>query len=246
MSSRVVPAHRSASTAVPAPPREVLLRALAAAFGDAHTGPVLIQAALRAARRTVLPPDALALLDFVRAYLMGPLTEELGPRLVSALIDDLADELAQQTGSAHPDPPSVSRMILEHAASDAPKSSGIRVRPSLLLVDADRFARASLARALITSAACDVDVAEGPMDVRHVASKIDVAVVNMSTPEVAAIVGALVARNPDVRVIGLADDVLSAESLLRAAEVRKSRVVPRSTRPTELADLARRMMLTAR
>jgi hypothetical protein len=212
------------------------------AFGDDTSARVLLHAALRSARRTTLPVEPEAILDFVRAHMMGSLTEELGPRVVSALLDQLAEELRNY------DPPSTRRRAYESVSampaitSEVPKSSGVRLRSHVLLIDHDRFARSNLARTLITSA-CDVAAAESPLDVRAQDARIDVAIVNMEVPDVAAVLGALLAKEPDVRIIAIANDSVSAETLLKAASVRVFRVVPRAMRPPEVVEMIKRISL---
>ena len=228
-------------------PHRTLLRVLDTAFGDEHSGRVLLHAALRSARRASLPePDGI--LDFVRAHMMGALTEELGPRIVSALLDQLADELAKFDDEQHHDPPSSRRPIESFerpvVTSEVPKSSGVRLRSSVVLVDPDRFARSNLARTLITGS-CDVAAAETPLDIRAFDCRLDVAIVNMDVPDVAAILGALLATEPEVRVIAMTQDVSAAETLLRAARVRSFRVVPKTMRGTEVLDLVKRLSVSA-
>lgn len=213
------------------------MRALDLAFGDDNSGRVLVHAALRSARRATLPEDPDAVLDFVRAHMMGALMEELGPRVVSALLEQLDEDL-------HQAPPSERRAIEDHpvVTSEVPKSSGVRLRSCVLLIDEDRFARSNLARTLITSS-CDVSAAETPLDVRSVEGRIDVAIVSMNVPDVAAVLGALRAKTPDIRVIMMTNDLQSAETLLRAASVRAYRVVPRTMRGSEIVELIKRLSL---
>lgn len=237
---------------------------LDAAYGDPHGGRVLVQAGLRASRRATVPTDHGALLAFVRAHLVGPLAAELGPRIVAAFLEDLEQRLRaaapdplrasaslptrQATSTAEPDPLRTSGVAVQRLAasspapssSTAPARSGVRFRASVLLIDPDRFARASLARTLI-SASFDVVAAEGPLDVRSVDGEVDVAIVDMRHPESAAILGALMARSDSVRVIGLTSDAASAEALFRAAGVRSYRVAPKSMRAGELSELVRRL-----
>jgi len=224
------------------------LRVLDTAFGDDHSGRVLLHAALRSARRAELPTDRDAVLDFVRAHMMSALTEELGPRIVSALLGELADELAKLGSAADDEPPSSPRPIdsLERPmiTSELPKSSGVRLRSSVILVDPDRFARSNLARTLITGS-CDVAAAETPLDIRSVECRLDIAIVNMDVPDVATILSAILATEPDVRVIAMTSDVAAAETLLRAARVRRFRVVPRTTRGTDVLELVKRLSVSA-
>ncbi|MGZ3477712.1 MAG: hypothetical protein ACXVCJ_24660 [Polyangiales bacterium] len=202
---------------------------------------MLIHASLRAARRTTLPTDSEHLLDFVRAYMVGALTEELGARTVTHLLDDLAAEMSI------PIPASVRRAAPTdpmRVTGDMPTSSGVRVRASVVLLDGDRFARASLARSLVSSG-CDVAVADGPLDLRSLDSDVDVAIVNMTTADVAALLGALIAKEPDARVIAMTTDTHAAETLLRAVGVHTYRVVPKTMRVGELGELVRRLAARA-
>lgn len=184
------------------------------------------------------------MLDFVRAHMMSVLAEELGPRIVSALLDELARELARSSDDA--DPPSSRRPVSERPVitSEVPKSSGVRLRSSVILVDPDRFARSNLARTLVTGA-CDVAAAESPLDIRSFDGRLDVAIINMDVPDVAMILGAILATEPDVRVIAMSNDVASAETLLRAARVRTFRVIGRAARGTDVLELVKRLSLSA-
>lgn len=211
------------------------MRLLDAAFGEESTAHEFLQNALRASRRTTLPGDPDALLDFVRAYLMGPLAEELGPRTVSALLDELSNELARGRPQRAP---SSARMPI--AATEPPKSSGVRLRASVLLCDGDRFQRASLARSLLATS-FDVAAADTPLDVLAMDGTFDVAILNMNIPDVAAVLGALRSKQPDIRVIAVTNDPASAETLIRAASVRHYRVVPRGMSPHELSVLIKRL-----
>lgn len=220
-------------------PQRALMRLLDAAFGEESLGHDFVQNALRASRRTTLPGDPDGLLDFVRAYLMAPLAEELGPRMVSALLDDLTNELARERSpSSRQGAPSSTRMPI--AATEPPKSSGVRLRASVLLCDGDRFQRASLARSLLATS-FDVTVAETPLDVLATDGFIDVAILDMNIPDVAAVLGALRSKQPDIRVIAVTNDPASAEALIRAASVRHYRVVPRGMRSHELSVLIKRL-----
>lgn len=211
------------------------MRLLESAFGEETTGRTFVESALRSSRRTALPTEVEPLLDFVRAHLVGPLTEELGPRMVSALLDDLATELR---GPAKPKMPS--RAPVPPQPTDAPKSSGVRFRASVLLCDADRLARASLARSLM-STSYDVAAADTPLDVLSLHTEIDVAILDMNIPEVAAVLGAIRTKQPDIRVIAVTNDPPAAETLIRAASVRHYRIVPRGMRPHELGVLIKRL-----
>lgn len=228
-------------------PQRALMRRLAAAFGDESTGRMLVQAALREARRANLPNEPDALLDFVRAYMMSTLTEELGPRLVAALLEDLEQELAiidrpsTRVAIGSMEPPSTRRVALS-GSMEPPKSSGVRLRPNVVLCDTDRFARAALARSLVGTD-CDVAAAESPTDIMSIDGRIDVAIVNMQMGEVASMLGALSARAPEARVVAVSNDAHAAESLLRAVGVRSHRVVPQGMRSLEMREMIKRLAI---
>jgi len=213
-------------------PQRALMRLLESAFGEDSTGRAFVQNALRTSRRNALPAEPDALLDFVRAHLVGALTEELGPRMVSALLDDLSNELAPQPQR----PPSRAPV----AATDPPKSSGVRFRASVVLCDTDRLNRASLARSLMASS-CDVAAAETPLDIMSLNAAIDVAILDMNIVDVAAVLGALLSKQPDIRVIAVTNDPASAETLIRAVAVKNYRIVPRGMRAQELGVLIKRL-----
>lgn len=73
----------------------ILVERLEAAFDGDPGARIFLQAALRSARRATLPTDPEAVLDFARAHLLGPLTEELGGRAVVAFLEDLTRALRE-------------------------------------------------------------------------------------------------------------------------------------------------------
>lgn len=230
-------------------PQRALMRLLESAFGEDSTGHAFVQSALREARRTALPVEPEALLDFVRAHLMAPLADELGPRMVSALIDDLAAELAKERSATPPhgalaspaSHPSHPAPGIAYAPTEPPKSSNARPRSSVLLCNGDRFSRAALARSLV-SASFDVTAAESPLDVMSLHATVDVAILDMQIGEVAAVLGALMTKQPDLRLIAVTNDPASAETLLKAAAVRHYRIAPKSMRAPELGVLIKRLV----
>ncbi|MBL8721538.1 MAG: hypothetical protein JNL79_36465 [Myxococcales bacterium] len=77
------------ANAAPCRAQTILVERLEAAFDGDPGARIFLQAALRGARRATLPTDPETLLDFVRAHLLGPLTEELGGRAVVSFLDAL-------------------------------------------------------------------------------------------------------------------------------------------------------------
>lgn len=140
--------------------RELALRCLGLAMGEAGW--------------YELPEDATALLAFVHEYLEPALAEELGPRTARTMVQDLEEDALNQRYSGvravqarvDTDPMGGHGHNLTARPPAAPTTrppppappltaAEPRRRPTVAVVDADRFRRASLARALL-SAGCDV------------------------------------------------------------------------------------------
>ncbi|MBL8715471.1 MAG: hypothetical protein JNL79_05715 [Myxococcales bacterium] len=252
------------------------------AFAGDPGARVFVQAALRTARRTSLPAEPAAILDFARAHLVGPLTEELGPRAVAEFLDNLtnavrpreasgvevsesgvrsidADLTALDSPSVPPatssatssaTAPATSRPATSRpdprseepaSSSNPPRSSGSRVRIRTLLVYSDRFTRASLARQLV-AASCDVTVIDSIVDIASVEEFPGVAIVDLAAREVDLVLSAMVARNPQLRVVALLGGDALPDDVLTAARVKKFQAVPRSMRAPELVEMLRRLV----
>lgn len=255
------------------------------AFAGDPGARVFVQAALRTARRTTLPSEPDAILDFARAHLVGPLTEELGPRAVAEFLDNLQKAVRPRIASgvegggvsdsgvraveadlstldipSSPNVPAAAPSSASVAAlsrpstsrpdprseepvsssSNPPRSSGTRQRIRTLLVYSDRFTRASLARQLV-AASCDVTVIDSIVDIASVTDFPGVAIVDLAAREIDLVLSAMVARNPQLRVVALLAGDESAEELLEAARVKKFQTVPRSMRAPELVEMLRRL-----
>jgi len=116
--------------------RAVLLSLLEAAYGSTDDGRAALERALRGAERTELPASVSDLLSFVRTGLLPVLSEDLGPRLTMTLLEDFIAAYEIRTG-----------VTVKESATRA------RVTPRpreqrVLLVDADRVGRTTLARGL--------------------------------------------------------------------------------------------------
>jgi hypothetical protein len=218
----------------PALPSAILASLLETTLENGGAARMLLQAALYEAGRSSLPEDPRALLAFSRAHLTGPLREELGPRVAEAVLDDLA----RQLGAA-------SSPRLQTAAR-VPASATVPVaaarRPTVVVIDPDRLSRAGLARALVT-AACDVIGVSGAAEIDEIDVVFDTALVDVRTPDLAAIIEALRAKDPRIQVIALADDVTAAEGILAANRLVGARALPRACRPAEIAAFVRGVAL---
>src|SRR5579863_9616997 len=116
-------------------PRAALSALLELAFGAKEPVETLISRALLAADRPELPETGPELMVFVRAHLLGPVSDSIGAPLTMVLVDELLERIRVFSGFAQSEPPaSLERPV----ARVLPASSSRRVkRPvgGLMLVD---------------------------------------------------------------------------------------------------------------
>lgn len=150
----------------PSPAQWALARMLDAAFDDKEAANRCVEVALANAGRETIPESATDLLTFGQEYLCPVLAEELGPRIVQALFDDLCSELAQlrrsslRVATAKPFKSSVPRLTVP-PITEVPRSlptihspapnDDVTARKVIALVERDRWTRASIARVLVQS-----------------------------------------------------------------------------------------------
>lgn len=254
------------------PAHTALLRCLEGAFGGDPGARIFLQAALRAARRTSLPEEPAALLDFVRAHLLAAITDELGPRAVSQFLEEVTRAIrhpesgveAQGHGaaldaafgpgtepSASPERRQPAQTSLRSHPSSAalpvasavvPSSGRHRARLRLLLVHGDRFARATLARHLVAGG-CDVTVVETFVDIATIVDTLpSLALVDLAASDVGPLLTALLARNPVLKVLALSRPGAD-DQVLRDVGVTAWEVALADTRPTSLVEMLRALSL---
>jgi hypothetical protein len=188
-----------------------LLSLLQLACGSSGAALDVLDRALLLAGREDLPGTPSGLVTFVRAHLVGVLSDEIGPRLTMALVDDLMAELGEPDGAPreHTVPPaSAARWVprqeprVSHRAEKA-----LRVA----LVDADRVGRAALARALLRER-WDLTVIDDEHDVTSslAGGTVDAAVIDAAHPAALAIVEALLRRVPEMVVVARSADAARA------------------------------------
>lgn len=150
------------------PAQWALARMLDAAFNDSESAARVVELALINAGRQTIPESSEELLAFGREFLCPVLADELGPRLVQALFDDLVAELAvlrrSDTRVAALNVRIVTSSIprltvppitevprsLPTIHSPAPNDDAT-ARKVVALVERDRWTRASIARVLVQS-----------------------------------------------------------------------------------------------
>ena len=254
-----VPPHRRSSTqnaASEAPPHATLRRLLTAALGDASGAERALRNALSDSRKLALPSDPSELLAFTRARMLTPLTSVLGPRLALALLHDLATELGLASEPrvteqisyprmAPVDPrvaPGVAPTSVAPVSARKPRAVGPRAhaRRGVLLVDHDRFGRASLARVLVRD--CELTVGDSVGDVKEalLAGPVSVAIVRVDHPDIEAIVEILIDGDDAPTIVARGQSTGSASALLTACGAKGFDVVSFDLRPEELLDHVRR------
>lgn len=142
-----------------------LARMLDAAFDDKEVGARCVELALKNAGRQTIPESVDGMLLFCSQHLNPTLADELGPRLVQALFDDLTTELSKLrrsnmrlaaprsiTSAPRLTVPPITELprALPTIHSPAPNDD-IATRKVIAIVEKDRWKRASVARVLVQS-----------------------------------------------------------------------------------------------
>jgi hypothetical protein len=222
----------------------MLMSLLEVAFGSAEPVRTLIEEALAAAERAELPPGGPELVTFVRAHLLGPLSEHIGPRLTMALVDDLVAAVERPSfrpARTSAPPPSVSRPVARGSASSYPH--GRSAKPGVLLVDGDRVGRTALARALLR-ADWEVTVIDAVSDLASVLASgdpVDVALVDMAHPLAEAVIESLARSDAHVAVVARSAEPAHTRAMLGRFGIASYEVRPREGLPDELALAVRRI-----
>lgn len=144
-------------------------------------------------------------------------------------------------------PPDATPTVLPETVK-RPSSETKRVhrvaRPSVILVDADRFGRASLARALV-QAQCDVTVLDDAAEVIRALESpepLDVVITDIDGLEIESMLRALRRIRPTVPVIAWTKSARAvAEHVLMTASIATYDVMPKAARSAEVIELVRRL-----
>jgi CheY-like chemotaxis protein len=214
--------------------RAILSALLDSAYGSADDARAALDRALRAADRTDLPATVSEILAFVRTGLLPVLSEDLGPRLTMTLMEDFiaAHEIrssvtAKESAPALPATPAEAR---PRALSARPR------RLRLLLVDADRIGRATLARGLAREK-CQVTVVDSIEELGQVVrsgEQIDAAILDGQHPAKLLLMEVIVDRFPGVALVVRSAGEEATRTLVHALGVERFEVLPLGVSPDVL------------
>lgn len=229
--------------------QRTLLSLLELACGAAEPAHEAVRLALVMAGRDELPLTGPEIVAFVRAHLMTLLSDQIGPRLTMALIDDLVEKLegggdAEASGEAQsstPPPASIPRPI---ARLRPRPGSSPRVKPqaAVLLVDADRVARSAVARALLRAKwdVTAVDTAAELDSALQSGESIDLLLIDGNHPEAEAMLEAILSDRPSVGVVIRSGDASRSRALLTALGAERYEVRSHDAPTEELLEAAKR------
>jgi len=217
------------------------------AYGGVEGAKAAVAEALALAGRDELPTSGSELVTFVRAHLLASLTEQVGPRLTMALLDDLAGQLDPSGIPRPPDsqapPSSVPRPVARIAMhpGSAPRVRGLQL--GVLLVDADRVGRTTLARSLLRaqSNVTLVDTLADLVAVINADEVVDAVLLDISHPAAQAIVELLVRSRPEAAVVARGGDPVRTRAFLTQLGVTKLDVRSREAPAEELIDALKRV-----
>lgn len=233
------------TSALPGSAPRTLVSLVELAFGDAQPAHAAIAQALSAAGRDELPSSAADVIDFVRAHMLAPLSEQIGPRLTMALVDDLVEKLDPPPSSQREEPAPPSSMPRPIARIAPRSASSPRVRKDVLgvlLVDADRVGRTAVARALLR-AQWDVTVIDTMGDLTAALDStdpVDVALVDAAHPTARALLETIARKRPDTVVVARSSDAIRTRAELVELGIARFDVRTREAPAEELVDAIKR------
>ncbi len=229
--------------------QRTLLSLLEMACGTPESAHEAVRQAMLLAGRDELPLTGPDIVAFVRAHLMTLLSDQIGPRLTMALMDDLVDKLGVEDADASGEvqasvpPASIPRPI---ARLRPRPGSSPRVKPqvSVVLVDADRVGRSALARALLR-AKWDVTAVESVADLvatLQAGDPIDMLLIDGHHADAEAIIDAVVSARPGAGIVMRSGDAARSRALLTALGAERFEVRSHDAPTEELVEAARRTL----
>jgi hypothetical protein len=217
-------------------PEEALLSLLQLACGSYEGALDVLGRSLARAGKDKLPRSASAVVAFVREHVLQVLKGDIGPRLATALGEDLVAALGEQLPMAERitmPPSSVERAV---PPARAPRSADAPL--SVALVDADCVGRAALARALVRERWI-VTVVDSELSADD---PLDVALVDAAHPAAQALLESLVRTNPGLAVVVRSSSSARTRVQLGLLAVGRVEVAAESAMPEQLVKAIRRVV----
>jgi len=230
--------------------QRTLLQLLEMACGATEPALEAIRQAMVLAGREDLPLTGPEIVAFVRAHIVTPLTDQIGPRLTMAMLDDLVEKLgvedADASGEAQVSVPPPASMPRPIARLRPRPGSSPRVKPrlSVVLVDADRVGRSGVARALLRAKwdVTAVDSAAEMASTLDAGEPVDLLLVDAHHAELETILAAVVSARPNVAVVIRSWDAARSRALLAAHRIERCEVRSHDAPTEELLEAARRAL----
>jgi hypothetical protein len=228
--------------------QRTLLTLLEMACGATEPAIEAIRQAMVLAGREDLPLTGPEIVTFVRAHLVTLLSDQIGPRLTMAMLDDLLDKLGVEEvdplgdmQSSVPPPASIGRPIAR-VRPRAGSSPRVKPRFSVVLVDADRVGRSTLARALLREKwdVTAMDTAADMVSALQAGEPVDVLLIDAHHADLETILAAVVSARPNAAVVIRSWDVARSRALLAAHGVARGEVRSHDAPTEELLEAARR------
>jgi CheY-like chemotaxis protein len=228
-----VPGPDSAASRDALEARAILSALLEAAYGSADDAREAIERALRGANLTEFPAGVPEILAFVRTGLLQILSDDLGPRLTMTLMEDFiaAHEIRSSVTAKESAPPTPTA-----PAEARPRTSARPRRLRVLLVDADRIGRATLARALAREK-CQVTVVDSLEELGQVVrsgEEIEAAILDGQHPAKLLLMEMIVDRFPGVALVVRCAGEEATRTLVHALGVERFEVLPSGASPDAL------------
>jgi hypothetical protein len=221
-------------------PEQALLSLLQLACGSYESALDVLGRSLARAGVDRLPRSASAVVAFVRGHVLQVLKDEVGPRLATALRDDLVAALGEQLPTAERitiPPSSVARAVQPAHPASVPRGAGTPL--DVALVDADCVGRAALARALVRER-WNVTVVDSEEPPDGAPDPLDVALVDAAHPAAQAVLESIVRSHPGLAVVVRTGDGGKTRAELALLPVGRIELTSADASPHELVKAIRR------
>lgn len=227
--------------------QRALLSLLEMACGANEPALEAIRLALLLAGRDDLPLTGPEIVAFVRAHMVTVLSDQIGPRLTMALLDDLVDELGAGEADASGEvqasvpPASIPRPIARMRPRPG-SSPRVKSQLAVVIVDADRVGRSGVARALLREKwdVTAIETVEEMVATLQSGEPVDLLIIDGHHQEAEAMLEAVLSARPGVRVVVRSGDAARSRALLSSLGAAWFDVRSHDAPTEELLEAARR------